>query len=165
LSLLVSIGAVLHAIAPPILFGMLPDRLLAMMFLGILLLPKPKYTLLLSIATGMMWALTTTMPGGEIANMIVKPISAFIFLGIFSLINNLISAHISASSLPAIGTIVSGSIFLVITLFVVNLQDGGFLGMFAAVVLPASVVNTISMIVIYPLVQGVLNRLQFGTLT
>ncbi|HLR09739.1 MAG TPA: tryptophan transporter [Bacillota bacterium] len=165
LSLLVSIGAVLHAIAPPILFGMRPDMLLAMMFLGILLFPKPKYTLLLSIATGMMSALTTTMPGGEIANMIDKPISAFIFLGIFSLINNRINAHISASILTAIGTIVSGSIFLVITLFVVNLLDGGFLGMFAAVVLPASVVNTITMIVIYPLVQGVLKRLQFGTLT
>src|SRR5699024_11851768 len=48
----------------------------------------------------------STMPGGEIANMIDKPISAFIFLGIFSLINNRINAHISASILTAIGTIV-----------------------------------------------------------
>src|SRR5699024_10802446 len=99
---------------------MRPDMLLAMMFLVILLFSKPKYTLLLSIATGMMSALTTTMPGGEIANMIDKPISAFIFLGIFSLINNRINAHISASILTAIGTIVSGSIFLVFNLFVFN---------------------------------------------
>ncbi|MCG3056487.1 hypothetical protein KZ287_30420, partial [Escherichia coli] len=39
LSLLVGIGAVLHAIMPPVLFGMKPDMMLTMMFLGILLFP------------------------------------------------------------------------------------------------------------------------------
>ena len=75
LSLLVGIGAVLHAVIPPILFGMKPDMLLAMMFLGIILFPKPHHVLLLSVVTGFISALTTGAPGGQIANLIDKPIN------------------------------------------------------------------------------------------
>ncbi|CDQ40710.1 putative tryptophan transport protein [Virgibacillus salexigens] len=66
LSLLVGIGAVLHAVVPPVLFGVKPDMLLAMMFLGILLFPKIKYVAILSIATGVVSALTTTAPGDKL---------------------------------------------------------------------------------------------------
>src|SRR5690625_7371813 len=75
LSLLVGIGTVLHAMVPPILFGMKPDMLLSMMFLGILLIPKVKYVVLLSILTGIVSALTTGVPGGQISNVIDKPIT------------------------------------------------------------------------------------------
>ena len=39
LSLLVGIGAVLHTVVPGFAFGMKPDLMLLMMFLGIFLLP------------------------------------------------------------------------------------------------------------------------------
>ncbi|NGY83348.1 hypothetical protein F6Y03_19065 [Bacillus megaterium] len=42
LALLVGIGAVLHTVVPPILFGMKPDMMLTMMFLAILLFPSVK---------------------------------------------------------------------------------------------------------------------------
>ncbi|MUV36592.1 putative tryptophan transport protein [Lentibacillus sp. JNUCC-1] len=158
MSLLVSMGAVLHAVAPPILFGMRPDMLLAMMFLGIMIFPKAKYVVLLSIVTGIMSALTTTVPGGEISNLIDKPITAFVFFGLFLLVRNKINGHISAPVLTALGTIVSGSIFLSVALFIVGLMEGAFIPMFATVVLPAAVVNTIVMAVIYPVVQGILKR-------
>lgn len=158
LSLLVGIGAVLHAVAPPILFGMRPDMLLAMMFLGIMLFPKTKYVVLLSIVTGVVSALTTTVPGGQLANIIDKPITALIFLGLFLLIKNKVNGNISAPVLTVIGTAISGSIFLFTALYIVGLMEGGFIAMFLAIVMPAAVVNTIVMVVIYPVVQGILKR-------
>lgn len=161
LSLFVGIGAVLHAVAPPILFGMRPDMLLSMMFLGIMIFPKLKYVILLSIVTGVVSALTTTFPGGQIANMVDKPISALLFLGLFLLVKNLVNTNISAPVLAAIGTIISGSIFLGTGLFILGADVGvGFVGLFLTVVLPATAVNTIVMIVIYPVVQAILKRSQ-----
>lgn len=164
LSLLVGIGAVLHAIAPPILFGMRPDMLLSMMFLGIMLFPKLQYVVLLSIVTGVVSALTTTFPGGQIANMIDKPITALIFLGLFLLVKNMINKNITAPILAAIGTIISGSIFLSVGLFVLGADLGvGFGALLLTVVLPATAVNTIVMIVIYPIAQTIMKRSQLAT--
>jgi hypothetical protein len=161
LSLLVGIGAVLHAVAPPILFGMRPDMLLAMMFLGIFLFPKLQYVIVLSIVTGLISALTTTFPGGQIANMIDKPITALVIFGLFLLVRNLINKNITAPILTAIGTIISGLIFLFIPLFILGVDVGdGYLALLLGVVLPTTVVNTIVMVVIYPVVQAILKRSQ-----
>jgi len=158
LSLLVGIGAVLHAVVPPILFGVKPDMILAMMFLGIILFPKLKYVVILALATGVISALTTAAPGGQIANFIDKPITALVFFALFLLIRNSVKDHISAPVLTAVGTMVSGSIFLSIALFIVGLMEGGFIALFIGVVLPATVVNTLIMAVVYPIVQGILKR-------
>src|SRR5690625_2259987 len=83
---------------------MRPDMLLAMMFLGIMLFPKTKYVVLLSIVTGVVSALTTTVPGGQLANIIDKPITALIFLGLFLLVKNKVNGNISAPVLTVIGT-------------------------------------------------------------
>jgi hypothetical protein len=158
LSLLVGIGAVLHAVVPPILFGVKPDMILAMMFLGIMLFPKMKYVMILALATGVISALTTSAPGGQIANFIDKPITALVFFALFLLIGNKIKNQIAAPALTAVGTMVSGSIFLSIALFIVGLMEGGFFALFIGVVLPAAVVNTLLMAVIYPIVQGIMKR-------
>lgn len=160
LSLLVGIGAVLHTIMPPILFGVKPDMLLSMMFLGILLFPKPKYVALLAIVTGIISALTTSAPGGQIANLIDKPITAALFLGLFLLVRKNVHTTISAPVLTAIGTMISGTVFLSVALFILGLLEGGFMALFLAIVLPAAAVNTIIMIVVYPIVQGILKRAQ-----
>ncbi|MFC2949983.1 tryptophan transporter [Virgibacillus sediminis] len=158
LSLLIGIGTVLHAVVPPVLFGVKPDMLLSMMFLGIILFPKPKYVLLLSIATGIISALTTSAPGGQIANIIDKPITAMVFLGMFLLIRKHVPTTVTAPVLTAVGTMISGSIFLSVALFIVGMMEGGFLALFLAVVLPAAAVNTILMVILYPIVQGIFNR-------
>ena len=160
LSLLVGIGTVLHAMVPPILFGMKPDMLLSMMFLGILLIPKVKYVVLLSILTGIVSALTTGVPGGQIANVIDKPITALIFLGLLLLMDKKIQRTISAPVLTAVGTIISGSVFLMVALFMLGLMEGGFLTLFIAIVLPATVINTIAMVIVYPITQGIMKRAQ-----
>ncbi|MCM3468647.1 tryptophan transporter, partial [Staphylococcus lugdunensis] len=86
LALLVGIGAVLHTVVPPILFGMKPDMMLTMMFLAILLFPSIKNVALVSLTTAVISALTTSFPGGQIANLIDKPITAFVFFALFMLV-------------------------------------------------------------------------------
>ncbi|MUK90084.1 tryptophan transporter [Ornithinibacillus sp. L9] len=159
LSLLLGIGAVLHFVMPPI-YGVTPDMMLAMMFLGIMLFPKLKYVIILSLATGLMSALTTNAPGGQISNMIDKPLTALLFFALLLLVKDKININISAPLLTAIGTIISGTIFLSVALFIVGLMDGVFSALFLAVVLPAAGLNTVFMIIIYPIVQQIMKRSQ-----
>lgn len=160
LSLLVGIGAVLHAVAPPIIFGMKPDMLLAMMFLGIILFPQLKYVVLLSIVTGAVSALTTTFPMGQLANMIEKPITALLFLGLFLLVRNSVNGNIVAPVLTAIGTVISGSVFISVGLFILGavIPGEGFITLFIGVVLPTVAFNTILMVIIYPVIQAIMKR-------
>ncbi|MRH44133.1 tryptophan transporter [Aquibacillus halophilus] len=164
LSLFIGIGAVLHAIAPPILFGMRPDIMLPMMFLGILLFPKTQYVLLLSIVTGIISALTTTVPGGQISNIVDKPITAFIFFGLLLLVRDRTKLNIAAPVLAAIGTMVSGTVFLVMALYVIGLLPGSFIALFSAVVLPATLFNVIFIVILYPIVTNIMKRAQPVTL-
>lgn len=158
LSLFVGIGAVLHAIVPPIIFGVKPDMLLSMMFLGILLIPKVKYVVILSIATGIVSALTTSAPGGQIANLIDKPITAMLFLILAIIIKKSMSPTIRAAVLTAIGTLISGAIFLSVVLFLIGIMDGSFLAMFSMAVLPAALLNTLIIAVVFPITQRILKR-------
>ncbi|MCT1903201.1 tryptophan transporter [Oceanobacillus sojae] len=158
LALLVSIGTVLHLVMPPLLFGVKPDMMLAMMFLGIILFPKWNYVLLIAFATAAISALTTAAPGGQIANLIDKPITAIAFFLLFLLAGKHWNTKVTASVLTFAGTLISGSIFLSVALFILGFLDGGFLALFAAVVLPAAVMNTVIMLVVYPIVEGILKR-------
>ncbi|MCZ0703308.1 hypothetical protein J2T56_002908 [Natronobacillus azotifigens] len=158
LALFVGIGAILHTIVPPILLGVKPDMMLSMMFLGILFFPKAKYVLILGLATGVISALTTSAPGGQISNMVEKPITAFIFFALLLIVPKNINTKWSAPVLVAIGTIVSGSVFLYMALNVVGLLPGSFLPMFVGVVLPAALLNVIFILVIYPITKNIFDR-------
>lgn len=161
LSLFVGIGAALHAVVPPFLFGMKPDMSLAMMFLGIVLFPRIKYVIVLAVATGFVSALTTGFPLGQIPNIVEKPITAILFFGLFLLLKDRVNHAIGAPVLTAIGTLISGSLFLSIALFIVGVDVGaGFVPLFIANVLPAIVVNTMIMVVLYPVVQSIFKRSQ-----
>ncbi|TFJ93529.1 tryptophan transporter [Lentibacillus salicampi] len=160
LSLLLGIGAVLHFIIPPFIYGMKPDMLLSMMFLGIMLFPKAKYVLLLSVGAGIISALTTQTPGGQIANVIDKPITGILFFGLLLLVKDRINVKINVPVLTAVGTMISGSIFLTVALYIVGLMDGAFPILFGTIVLPAAVLNTAFMMLVYPIVQNILKRAQ-----
>jgi hypothetical protein len=162
LALFMGIGAVLHIIAPPILFGMKPDIMLPMMFLGILIFPKVNYVLVLSIATGVISALTTAAPGGQISNLVEKPITAFVFFGLLMLVPKQLDKKIIAPVLAALGTIVSGSVFLSMALFVIGQMPGSFIALFVAVVLPATLFNVVFTIILYPIVKSILQRSQMS---
>ncbi|HLS09782.1 tryptophan transporter [Lentibacillus sp.] len=160
LSLLLGIGAVLHFVIPPFIYGMKPDMLLSMMFLGIMLFPRTKYVLVLSVAAGVISALTTQTPGGQIANVIDKPITGLLFFGLLILVKNRVNAKINVPVLTAVGTMISGSIFITVALYIVGLMEGAFPVLFGTIVLPAAVLNTLFMIIVYPIVQNILKQTQ-----
>lgn len=157
LSLLVGIGAVLHAVVPGIFLGMKPDMMLTMMFLGIILFPDKKSVLLLGIVTGLISGVTSTFPGGLVPNIIDKLVTAFIVFGILYTLKKYSRSIITIGALTAVGTIVSGIVFLSSAYFLVGLP-GPFVALFAAVVLPATVVNTIVILILYPIATNVLKR-------
>ncbi|RKQ31281.1 tryptophan transporter [Oceanobacillus halophilus] len=164
LSLLVGIGTVLHAVVPGFVFGVKPDMLLSMMFLGIFLFPKAKYVLLLALVSGIISALTTQAPGGQIANMIDKPVTAFVVLALFLLLQNKVkSNNINAPLLTFVGTLISGSIFATVVALIAGLGEGGFIALFVGAILPAAAVNTVIMVVVYPIVQSIMKRTKFAT--
>jgi hypothetical protein len=159
LALFVGIGAVLHAVVPGFFFGMKPDMMLTMMFLGILLFPNKKAVGLLAVATGIISGMTTSFPGGFVPNIIDKLVTAFLFFTLLLIVKKRASSNVTASLLTAIGTVISGVVFLTAALLIVGLPGGTtFSSLFVAVVLPATVVNTIVMIVLYPIVQSIFRR-------
>jgi len=157
LSLLVGMGAVLHAIVPGFFLGMKPDMMLTMMFLGIILFPDKKSVLLVGAVTGLISGLTTTFPGGMVPNIIDKPVTAFVFFGILLLMKRYQSSIYTVAALTAVGTIVSGIVFLGSAYFLVGLP-GPFTALFAAVVLPAAAFNTVFMAILYPVATSIFKR-------
>jgi hypothetical protein len=160
LALLMGIGAVLHAVVPPVFLGIKPDMMLTMMFLGIMIFPEIRSVLLLAIVAGLISALTTGFPGGQVPNIIDKLVTASVFFGVFLTLGKFRNSVISAGVLTAIGTIISGTVFLTSAYLIVGLP-GSFIALFAAAVLPATVVNTIAMVILYPIAQTVLKRTKF----
>jgi Tryptophan transporter TrpP len=166
LSLFAAIGAVLHMIMPPVFNGMKPDMMLIMMFIGIILFPSIKNVTLLGIVTGILSALTTTFPGGQIPNVVDKIISAFVFYGLFLVVKKIAQKVAVATILAVIGTIVSGTIFLSTALLIVGLPGGAaFTTMFLLVVLPATLFNGAAMVIILPIVKTIFKRSKLTTTT
>jgi hypothetical protein len=148
-SVLIALGYVLHTVVPPLFFGMKPDLLLVMMFLAIILSPTKQNVIVASLAAGVISALTTGMPGGQIANLVEKPITAFIFLGMYLVIKKVKINAFSAVLLTVIGTIISGTIFLVVAMLVAGLP-GSLLSFIGMIVLPTSAISGVIMFFIYP---------------
>jgi hypothetical protein len=113
--------------------------------------------LLLGLATGLISALTTTFPAGQIPNIIDKPITAFVFFGLFLAVKKFNGSVVSAAVLTAAGTIISGAVFLTSALLIAGLP-GTFAALFVAVVLPAAAVNTVAMIILYPVAMSIIKR-------
>jgi hypothetical protein len=161
LAILVGMGTVLHAVIPGFFLGMKPDMMLTMMFLGILLFPNAKNVLLIGLATGVISGLTTSFPGGFLPNLIDKPVTAFCFYGLLALTLKYSKNAIGAALLTAVGTIVSGTVFLTSAFLIVGLP-GPFTALFGTVVLPAMALNAIAMFIIYPIAQSIMKRSNVG---
>jgi len=158
IAFLLGLGVVLHLIIPGFFFGMKPDMMLVMMFLGLLLYPDKKTAFLLGVGTGILSALTTTFPAGQLPNFFEKVITAYFILAFLTLIKKSSSTYFKALIITAIGTIVSGSIFLTLAIVFAELPIS-FLTLFIAVILPAVLLNTLLIAIVYPSVLKVKKRL------
>ncbi|MCB2306288.1 tryptophan transporter [Clostridium estertheticum] len=137
-SLLLAIGLILHQITPGIFLGMKPDLLLVFMILSITITKDFKIALITGIVAGVLCALTTTFPGGQLPSIIDKTITSIIVYFIYKSLKS--NSSLKLSSIYFLGTIVSGSIFLSSALFLFGLP-APFLALFVSIVLPTSVFN------------------------
>jgi hypothetical protein len=157
MALLVGIGTVLHVIIPPIFLGMKPDMMLTMLFLGIIFFTDKKNVFLLGAVAGIISGLTSSFPGGLLPNIIDKLITAFVFYGLYIAIAPRSTSLVKIALLTVVGTLVSGAAFLGSAYYIVGLP-GSFIALFGTIVLPATVINAVAMVIIYPIVLSILKR-------
>ncbi len=112
LALLLGIGTALHFIIPGFFLGMKPDMMLLMMFLAIVLFPEKKNVLVVALACGLLSALTTTFPVGQIPNIIDKLVTATIFYFLIVAFRKFSKTVVGVTVFTVIGTLISGIIFL-----------------------------------------------------
>ncbi len=170
MALLVAVGAALYLIIPGYGEGMKPDFMLTMMFIGILIFPDKKSVFLLAVTTGVISGLFSSFPGGFVPNIVDKFITAFVIYAIIITFKKLTTNIIGATFITGIGTILSGSIFLSVALFILGVTIPGFASpvvafttLFVAVVLPAVAMNCVAFFIIYPIVKGLMKRTSFKT--
>lgn len=164
MALLVGVGAALYVVTPGMVNGMKPDFMLTMMFIGILLFPTVKETFLLSLVTGVLSGLFTTFPAGLTPNIIDKAVTGFVFLAAVVVLKKVVSNVAVSAVLVGLGTILSGSVFLSVALFVFNANVGStFAVLFVGVVLPAVAFNVVAFVIIYPIVTKLVKRSKFST--
>lgn len=144
--LLVGLGLVLHGVFPGVLAGMKPDFSLVMLFVVILLVEDRKVVAITGVATAIITALTTTFPMGQIPNIVDKLITTAVVVGMASILPK----NVLAASVGAVGTLVSGSVFLGTAALLTGLPTS-FASLMAVVVLPAAGVNTVALLILYPL--------------
>src|SRR5690606_33145384 len=77
-TLLLAIGLIMHQITPGILGGMKFDFLLIFMFVSLLLNHRFENAILTGILGGLLSAMTTSFPGGQIPNIIDKLVASLV---------------------------------------------------------------------------------------
>ncbi|MFI5358614.1 MAG: tryptophan transporter [Halanaerobiales bacterium] len=147
-ALLVGIGFLLHAFFPAIVLGMKPDFSLAMLFIVLIVKRDFSLGLLAALATGIFTALTSAFPGGQYANLIDKLITFLLVSALIRLISDRLDERVAVGIITAIGTIISGTVFLGSAALIAGLPTS-FKFLFYTVVLPAAAVNTVTAIIIY----------------
>lgn len=161
MAMLVAVGAALYLVIPGINGGMKPDFMLTMMFIGIFLFPDVRSVFLLAITTGVISGLFSSFPMGLFPNIIDKFITAFVIFAIVVIVKNVTSNLIASTVLVGFGTLLSGTIFLSVAIFILGVELP-FFPLFVTVVLPAIALNAVAFFIIKPIVIKVMARTSFS---
>ena len=148
-SLLLAVGFLLHYFTPAIGLPMQIDFSLITLIL-IINLNKNNFNVGIAsgIATGIFSGMTTKFPAGLIPNIIDKILTTVaVYLLIKLLDKTALHNKIKAIVVNAVGTLISGTVFLVSALLLVGLP-ASFSVLFTTVVIPATIVNTIAVFII-----------------
>ena len=143
-SLLLAVGFLLHYVTPAIGLPMQIDFSLITLILVISLNKNSFSTCIAAgIATGIFSGITTKFPMGMIPNIIDKIVTTVaVYLLIRLLDKTALHSKIKAVITNAVGTLISGTVFLVSALLLTGLP-APFIVLFITVVIPAIAVNTI----------------------
>ena len=166
-ALLLAIGAILHQITPALGLPMQPDFALAMLFIIMIINDNDyKTSLICAIITGVFTALTTKFPVGQLPNIIDKIETVNVMFLVIIIINKIshltklntkLEKNILVLLVFPIGTLVSGTTFLLSAKFIVGLP-ASFSLLFVTVVIPALVINTIGGFILYHAINVSLKR-------
>ncbi|MBP7073345.1 MAG: tryptophan transporter [Clostridia bacterium] len=148
ISLLLAIGYIMHQITPGTIGNMKFDFLLAFLFVALLISRDLKSTILAGLLAGFITALTTTFPGGQIANIVDKIVSSFAVYLMIKVSDKVKFKQVSTGIIAFIGTIISGTVFLSTALVLVGLP-APFTALFAGIVLPTAVTNIFVTLIVY----------------
>ncbi|MFC5558650.1 tryptophan transporter [Ureibacillus thermophilus] len=165
MALLIGIGTALYLVMPPIPIGggIKPDMMLTMMFVGIILFPNVRDAFILSVVTGVLSGLFSSIPGSLIPNIIDKFVTGFVFLLILYVVNKFAKNIVVYAILIGLGTLLSGTVFLSMLLLLVGDMPAAFGIMFATGVIPATIANIVAFCIIYPILTNLLKRSKFET--
>ena len=143
-SLLLAVGFLLHYVTPAIGLPMQIDFSLITLVLIITLNKNSFNTCVASgVATGIFSGLTSKFPFGLVPNIVDKITTAiFVYLLIRLLDKTTLNSKIKTIVVNAVGTLLSGTVFLSSALLLVGLP-APFSVLFATVVIPAIAVNTV----------------------
>ena len=144
-AVLLAVGFLLHYVTPAIGLPMQIDFSLITMILVINLNKNSFGTCMAAgIATGIFSGITTKFPMGMIPNIIDKIVTTIaVYLLIKLLDKTALHNKVKAVVTNAVGTLISGTVFLVSALLLVGLP-ASFTVLFVTVVIPATIVNTIA---------------------
>lgn len=159
-SLLLAIGALLHQITPPLVLGMKPDFSLVMLFIVILFNEDFKSCITAGLAIGIFSALTTGFPAGQLPNIIDKIITTTIVYFSIRVLTGRVKEQILMMIIIAIGTLISGIVFLSSAAFIAGLP-GSFNVLLVSIVLPAVLINTVVGMILYNAVRISIKRSNF----
>ncbi|HYE81578.1 MAG TPA: tryptophan transporter [Clostridia bacterium] len=152
IALLLAIGYIMHQVVPGTIGNMKFDLMLSFIFVALLVSRDLKSTVLTALLGGFITALTTTFPGGQIANVIDKIVTSFSVYLMIRLFDKLKYKQVSTGIIAFIGTIISGTTFLYTALVLVGLP-APFSVLFAGIVLPTAVTNIFVTLVVYNAVK------------
>ncbi len=158
-AILIAIGFLLHQITPgiPFLGGMKMDFLLVMLFFSIFMMDSYKEVLAVSLVCGILSALTTTFPGGQVANLFDKVITGTVVYQVNMILAQRVKSIYRVSLIGLFGTILSGSVFLSVGLLVSGAPIS-FISLFIGIVLPTSILN--AMLAVF--MDRILDRAGYG---
>ena len=142
-ALLLAIGFLLHYVTPAIGSMQIDFSLITLIL--IINLNKNSFSTCIAsgVATGIFSGITSKFPMGLIPNIIDKITTAiFVYLLIKLLDKTALHSKIKAIIVNAIGTLISGVVFLASALLLVGLP-APFIILFITVVIPAIIINTV----------------------
>ncbi|MDO5515984.1 MAG: tryptophan transporter [Clostridium sp.] len=140
-AILIAIGAILHQITPGI--DMQPDLSLAMLFIIMVYNRDYKTSLICGIAVGIFAAVTSKTPNGQLPNIIDKVITCNVIFLLLRPLRDRVSKTVQILTVLPIGTVLSGSIFLLILMILNGFPIATFETLFITVVLTTAVLNVV----------------------
>lgn len=147
-ALLIAIGYILHQVIPGTIGNMKLDIMLSFIFVALLVNRDLKNAVLTGLLGGLITAMTTTFPGGQIPNIIDKFVTCMLVFALIKITDKLKFKQAVTGIIAFLGTLVSGSTFLYTALLLAGLP-APFTVLFFGIVLPTAVTNIFVTLLVY----------------